>query len=176
MIFEDMRARFSKHWAMNVRTGYLRRPYYGHETHRLCFQVTMNEVCQASQQYPLHAEYPYLNLAANFVSSSVPRKRICDIKHDSCTEGFGPFPDNAPGVVSTYREQYTCMHYALLAHAAAVDEFRRGGYKGKIGIKIDGGVSLPLDPTSAADRAAAARTMDFVSVYTVVHTIAQFLL
>ncbi|KAJ6597102.1 glycoside hydrolase [Mycena vulgaris] len=78
-----------------------------------------------------------------------------------CTEGFGPDPDNAPGVVSTYKEQYTCMHYALLAHAAAVDEFRRGGYKGKIGIKIDGGVTLPLNPASAADREAAARTMDF---------------
>ncbi|KAJ7097728.1 glycoside hydrolase [Mycena belliarum] len=78
-----------------------------------------------------------------------------------CTEGFGPDPGSAPGVKSTYKEQYTCMHYALLAHAAAVDEFRRGRYKGKIGIKIDGGVTLPLDPASAADRAAAERTMDF---------------
>lgn len=54
------------------------------------------------------------------------------------------------------------MHFALLAHAAAVDEFRQGGYKGKIGIKVDGGVSLPLNPASPADQAAAARTMDFV--------------
>ncbi|KAJ7685390.1 glycoside hydrolase [Mycena polygramma] len=78
-----------------------------------------------------------------------------------CTEGFGPDPVSAPGVVSSYKEQYTCMHYALLAHAAAVDEFRRGGYKGKIGIKVDGGVSLPLNATSPADQKAAARTMDF---------------
>ncbi|KAJ6597103.1 glycoside hydrolase [Mycena vulgaris] len=76
-----------------------------------------------------------------------------------CTEGFGPEPDSAPGVVSTYKEQYTCMHYALLAHAAAVDD--RTSFKGKIGIKIDGGVTLPLNPASAADREAAARTMDF---------------
>ncbi|KAJ7905732.1 glycoside hydrolase [Mycena olivaceomarginata] len=40
-------------------------------------------------------------------------------------------------------------------------EFRRGGYKGKIGIKVDGGVSLPLNPASPADQAAAARAMDF---------------
>nr|GAT53344.1 glycoside hydrolase [Mycena chlorophos] len=78
-----------------------------------------------------------------------------------CTEGYGTDPDNAPGVESTYKQQYTCMHYALLAHAAAVDEFRKGGYKGKIGIKVDGGVSLPLDPNSAADQAAAVRAMDF---------------
>jgi len=78
-----------------------------------------------------------------------------------CTEGYGPDPDNAPGIRSTFKEQYTCMHFALLAHAAAVDEFRRGGYKGKIGIKVDGGVSLPLNPASAVDKAAAARTMDF---------------
>ncbi|KAF7363623.1 Glycoside hydrolase [Mycena sanguinolenta] len=78
-----------------------------------------------------------------------------------CTEGFGSAPDNAPGVVGTYKDQYTCMHHALLAHAAAVDEFRQGGYKGQIGIKVDGGVSLPLDPSSPADVAAAARAMDF---------------
>ncbi|KAJ7233966.1 glycoside hydrolase [Mycena rebaudengoi] len=42
-----------------------------------------------------------------------------------------------------------------------VDEFRLGGYKGKIGIKIDGGLSLPLDPSKQADRDAAARAMDF---------------
>ena len=54
------------------------------------------------------------------------------------------------------------MHNALLAHAAAVDEFRKGKYRGKIGIKVDGGVSLPLDPYSPADQAAAARAMDFV--------------
>ncbi|KAJ7775094.1 glycoside hydrolase [Mycena metata] len=79
-----------------------------------------------------------------------------------CTEGYGTDPDSAPGVKSTFKEQYTCMHFALLAHAAAVDEFRQGGYKGKIGIKVDGGVSLPLNPASPADQAAAARTMDFV--------------
>ncbi|KAJ7063477.1 glycoside hydrolase [Mycena amicta] len=78
-----------------------------------------------------------------------------------CTEGYGSDPESAPGVRSTFKEQYTCMHYALLAHAAAVDEFRQGKYKGKIGIKVDGGVSLPLDPTSASDQAAAARAMDF---------------
>ncbi|KAJ7343273.1 glycoside hydrolase [Mycena albidolilacea] len=78
-----------------------------------------------------------------------------------CTEGFGPDPDSAPGVIGTYKDQFACMHHALLAHAAAVDEFRRGGYKGKIGIKVDGGVSLPLNPASPADKAAAARAMDF---------------
>lgn len=103
--------------------------------------------------------------AANIVRSIsvIPRQDLC-INHGSCTEGFGPDPDSAPGVVSTYKEQYTCMHHALLAHAAAVDEFRQGGYKGEIGIKVDGGVSLPLDPSSAADREAAARAMDFVSL------------
>lgn len=67
------------------------------------------------------------------------------------------------------------MHFALLAHAAAVDEFRQGGYKGKIGIKVDGGVSLPLNPANPADQAAAARAMDFVGFpsSSVQHTITQ---
>lgn len=85
-------------------------------------------------------------------------------KGTSCTEGFGPDPGSAPGVIGTYKDQFACMHHALLAHAAAVDEFRRGGYKGKIGIKVDGGVSLPLNPASPADQAAAARAMDFVGL------------
>ncbi|KAJ7172267.1 glycoside hydrolase [Mycena filopes] len=51
----------------------------------------------------------------------------------------------------TYKDQYTCMHFALLAHAAAVDELE----------KVDGGVSLPLNPSNPADQAAAARAMDF---------------
>lgn len=124
----------------------------------------MNEVCWVPQ-----SSTPAEQVFNSTSSHGLCKLHLCDaLWHDvteygSCTEGFGPDPDSAPGVVSTYKEQYTCMHYALLAHAAAVDEFRLGGYKGKIGIKIDGGVSLPLDPTSAADQQAAARTMDFVS-------------
>lgn len=53
------------------------------------------------------------------------------------------------------------MHNALLAHASAVDVFRKGGYKGRIGIKIDGTPAVPLDPTSKKDQDAVVRSNDF---------------
>ncbi|KAF8212008.1 glycoside hydrolase superfamily [Mycena galopus ATCC 62051] len=65
-----------------------------------------------------------------------------------CTEGFGSSPVSAPGVKGTYKDQYTCMHHALLAHAAAVDEYVKAATRGK-------------SESSAADQAAAARAMDF---------------
>lgn len=53
------------------------------------------------------------------------------------------------------------MHNALLAHAHAVDVFRKGGYRGRIGIKIDGTPGVPLDQSSKTDRDALQRANDF---------------
>lgn len=53
------------------------------------------------------------------------------------------------------------MHHALLAHAQAVDVFRKGGYKGRIGIKVDGTPGVPLNASSQADLEAVTRTNDF---------------
>lgn len=53
------------------------------------------------------------------------------------------------------------MHHALLAHANAVDVFRKGGYKGRIGVKIDGTPGVPLNASSKSDWEAVLRANDF---------------
>jgi beta-glucosidase/6-phospho-beta-glucosidase/beta-galactosidase len=49
-------------------------------------------------------------------------------------------------------EPYDCAHNVLLAHAAAVAEFRRLVPDGKISMNINGDWAAPFDRDSAADR------------------------
>lgn len=83
-----------------------------------------------------------------------------------CTEGYGTEQVSAPGFEGTMLDTFKCMHHALLAHAASHRVFRtlkaNNKFRGTFGIKIDGQVSLPLDPQSKADQAAAQRATDFV--------------
>ncbi|KAJ3161344.1 hypothetical protein HDU86_007126 [Geranomyces michiganensis] len=59
-------------------------------------------------------------------------------------------------------EKLLCGHHALLAHAAAVKTFRAKGFQNKkISLIIDGPFQLPLDATSAADKNAAVKAMEF---------------
>lgn len=82
-----------------------------------------------------------------------------------CTEGYGTDIVSAPGYKGTILDQFKCMHHALLAHSAAHKVFKRlhsqGKVMGNFGIKIDGGLSLPLDSNSKADLAAVQRAADF---------------
>lgn len=60
------------------------------------------------------------------------------------------------------------MHHALLAHAAAHDVFKdlkkKGRARGTFGIKIDGQPAKPLHKNNEADKEAALRHMEFVSM------------
>ncbi|KAJ3182317.1 hypothetical protein HDU87_008479 [Geranomyces variabilis] len=59
-------------------------------------------------------------------------------------------------------EKLLCGHHALLAHAAAVKTFRAKGFKNKkISLINDGPFQLPLDATSAVDRNAARKAMEY---------------
>ncbi|XP_050227517.1 beta-glucosidase 12-like [Mercurialis annua] len=57
-------------------------------------------------------------------------------------------------------EPYIVGHNVLLAHAAGVQAYKKQGQKGKIGITLDVTWPVPYS-TSAADRAAAQRNLEF---------------
>jgi len=61
----------------------------------------------------------------------------------------------APGLADT-TQQYQAAHHLLLAHGKALQIFRQGGYKGKIGIVLNTARHIPVSD-SAADRAACER-------------------
>ncbi len=69
--------------------------------------------------------------------------------------GSGMF---APGI-NDYSQAYQVAHNQLLAHGKAVELFRRGGYKGEIGIVLNFEHAVPASD-SDADRAAARRYME----------------
>ena len=56
-------------------------------------------------------------------------------------------------------EQYVAAHNVLLAHGAAVESFRTGGYDGEIGITINANWATPLHPGDPDDIVAAERSM-----------------
>lgn len=64
----------------------------------------------------------------------------------------------APGIADA-SQQYQTAHHLLLAHGKAVQLFRQGGYKGKIGIVLNTSYHVPASD-SEADRAACQRTDD----------------
>lgn len=61
----------------------------------------------------------------------------------------------APGLADA-SQQYQTTHHLLLAHGKALQIFRQGGYKGKIGIVLNTARHIPASD-SAADRAACER-------------------
>ena len=58
-----------------------------------------------------------------------------------------------------FGRQAPAMHHLLLAHARAVEAFRATGRPGRIGIALPLYPTIPLDPDSASD-VAAARLLD----------------
>jgi len=79
----------------------------------------------------------------------------------TCTHGYGPNPEHAPGVKGPVTDWYTCGHNLLLSHAAAAQEHKDAGLKTPIGMKLDHMPLVPFDKNSAEDRAAADRANDF---------------
>jgi Glycosyl hydrolase family 1 len=53
-------------------------------------------------------------------------------------------------------EPFRCVRNVLLAHAAAVKQFRKRVRGGKISMNLDGDWSEPYDPSSAADKVGDA--------------------
>jgi beta-glucosidase len=64
----------------------------------------------------------------------------------------------APGIADA-SQQYQTAHHLLLSHGKAVQLFRQGGYKGKIGIVLNTSYHVPASD-SEADRAACQRVDD----------------
>jgi beta-glucosidase len=64
----------------------------------------------------------------------------------------------APGIADA-SQHYQAAHHLLLSHGKAVQIFRQGGYKGKIGIVLNTSYHVPASD-SEADRAACQRTDD----------------
>jgi beta-glucosidase/6-phospho-beta-glucosidase/beta-galactosidase len=75
--------------------------------------------------------------------------------------GFGVNPSMAPGFPGPRSEMYRCGHTLLLAHAAAVKEYRKTGLKAPIGIKIDVSRDIPFDKNDKKYRDASDRANDF---------------
>jgi beta-glucosidase len=69
------------------------------------------------------------------------------------------FGDFAPGLAD-FSKGFAAAHHLLLAHGKAVDVYRKGGYKGKIGIVID---YQNLVPASDREEDVAARQRAFDS-------------
>jgi beta-glucosidase len=67
----------------------------------------------------------------------------------------------APGLAD-YSKAYQTVHHLLLAHGKAVQAFRQGNYRGKIGIVIYFGNYVPASD-SQADRDACQRAYDNMS-------------
>jgi len=79
-----------------------------------------------------------------------------------CFLGYG-LGIHAPGVKSNH-SHYTCGHFVLLAHAQAVDIYRKQYQKasdGKISIVLNTDFGFPRDPTSIQDVQAAQLYHDF---------------
>mmetsp|Transcript_21421 Transcript_21421/g.38719 ORF Transcript_21421/g.38719 Transcript_21421/m.38719 type:complete len:195 (-) Transcript_21421:770-1354(-) len=72
---------------------------------------------------------------------------------------------NAPGYkgkdIGGSGKPYLVGHHLLLAHARAVEVFRKNGEYGLIGISNSGDHRFPLDPKSEDDQEAATRSMEF---------------
>lgn len=65
-------------------------------------------------------------------------------------------PDPVRASNAQYGEAARAMHHLFLANALAVNDFRRSGQKGEIGIALPLMPTFPVDPASADDVAAAA--------------------
>ncbi|KAJ3170536.1 hypothetical protein HDU88_008436 [Geranomyces variabilis] len=108
------------------------------------------------------------------------RKIVADFDHYASIvfDRLGPMCDtwitlNEPSMICSKVLEYTigrepkeekllCGHHALLAHAAAVKTFRAKGFKNKkISFINDGPFQLPLNATTAADKRAARKAMEY---------------
>ncbi|OQR84869.1 lactase-phlorizin hydrolase [Achlya hypogyna] len=107
----------------------------------------------------------YANLMFDEFGHKVPYWTTFNEPWSFCVGGYGE-GYHAPGLSHSDTASYEAAHHVLLAHAAVVRLFRSRRHQffpsARIGIVLNSGMAFPLDPTSAADVAAAERKLQFI--------------